>query len=128
MPLNKFKELKLGEIISSNMIPTLVDSSVTHPLGIVQDMLVHVDGLFFLANFVVIDMKGDSRGSIILGCPFLETWKALIDVETGELVLKFNKERVVFKVYEWTSYVDDLETCYQLEEKGNKDDKGKKES
>lgn len=82
------------------MMLTLADSSITHLLGIVQDMLVHVDGLSFHAYFVVIDMEGDSGGSIILGCPFLAIGKAKIDVETCELILKFNKENVVFNANE----------------------------
>lgn len=58
-----------------------------------------------------------------MGHPCLETGKALIDREIRELSLKFNNEKLVFNLYEWTSYVDDLETCYQLEEKGSKVDK-----
>lgn len=50
--------------------------------------------------------------------------KEKIDVETGELVLKFNKEKVVFNAYEWKPYLEDLETCYQMEEKGSKVQKG----
>ncbi|KAI5392578.1 hypothetical protein KIW84_077105 [Lathyrus oleraceus] len=76
------------KVIPSNRTLTLADSSVTRPLGIVQDVLVHVDGLTFPAEFVVIDMKNDSEGSMILGRPFLATGK-------------------------------DLETCYQLKEKGS---------
>lgn len=112
IPLTKVKELNLGEIIPSNMTLTLVDLSVTHPLGILQHMLVHVDGLVFLTDIVVVDMKGDTNGQVILGRPFLETGKALINVETSELSMKFNNEKVVFKVYEWTPYVEGLETCY----------------
>lgn len=110
MPLNKFKELKLGEIIPSNMTLTLADSLVTHPLGIIQYVLVPVDGLVFTAYFLVIDMKRDLRGLIILVLPFLITGKAVLDVETCELVLKFNKEKMVFNLYEWTLYVEDLNT------------------
>lgn len=110
MPLNKVKEFKLGEIILSNMTLTLADISITHFHGILQDVLLHVDGFVFPSKFMVIDMKGDIRGSFILGRPFLATGKALIDMETGELSLKFNKEKVVFNVYEWTPYVEDLET------------------
>ncbi|XP_050909933.1 uncharacterized protein LOC127123788 [Lathyrus oleraceus] len=99
MLMNKFKELKLGETIPSNMTLTLADSSITHLLGIVQDVLVHVDGLVFPAYFIVTDMKGDSRRLVILRCPFLAIGKALIDVETCEIVLKFNKEKVMFNVY-----------------------------
>lgn len=84
------------------MTLTLVDSFVTHLIGIVQDMLLHVYCLNFPAYFLVIDMKGDSGGSVILGCPFLATRKEKIDVETGELVLKFNKEKMLFNAYEWT--------------------------
>lgn len=128
MLLNKFNELKIGEIILNDMTLTLVDSYVTHSLGIVQEMLVHVDGLIFPIDFMVIDKKGDSGGSIILGRPFLAIGKALIDGETGELILKFNKEKVVFNVYEWTQYMEDLETCYKLKEKRSKVYKGMKTS
>ncbi|XP_050890811.1 uncharacterized protein LOC127096259 [Lathyrus oleraceus] len=126
MPLNKAKELKVGKIIPSNMTLTLADSSVTHPPGILRDMLVHVDGLVFPANFMVIDAKGDSGGLIILGRSFLETGKVKINVETGKLTLKFNNKKMVFKVYEWTPYVEHLKTCYHLEVKGSKVDKGMK--
>lgn len=85
-------------------------------------MLVHVDGLVFPVNFVVVDMKGEISGLVILRHPFLATGKALIDVETGELRFKFNKEKVVFDVYELTPYVDDLGTCYQMKGKGGKID------
>ena len=71
---------------------TLANSSITQPLGILWDALVHVDDLVFPADFVVFDTKGDSGEVVILECPFLETGKAKIDVETGELVLKFNKK------------------------------------
>ncbi|XP_050918373.1 uncharacterized protein LOC127135781 [Lathyrus oleraceus] len=93
MPLKKVKELKVGEITTSNMTLTLADSSVTQSLGILPDVLVHGNDLVFPADFVVLDTKGDSRGLIILGRPFLATGKAKIDVETGELVFKFNKEK-----------------------------------
>lgn len=66
MPLNKAKELNLGKIIPSNMTLTLADLSITYPHGILQDVLVHVEGLVFPADFMVVDMKGDTGGSVIL--------------------------------------------------------------
>lgn len=75
---------------------------------------------------MVVDMKGDTSDSMILERLFLATKKALIDVETGELCLKFNKEKMVFNVYEWTPYIYDMEACYQMEEKSSKVDKGRK--
>lgn len=84
MLLNNVKELKIGEIIPSNMTLTLADSSVTQPLGILR-------WFSFPAYFVVLNEKGDSRGYVILRRPFSAIEKAKIDVETGELFLKFNK-------------------------------------
>ncbi|XP_050878579.1 uncharacterized protein LOC127082386 [Lathyrus oleraceus] len=118
--LSKLKELEIKDIIPGNMTLTLVDSSVTRPLGILQYVLVHVDGLTFPVDFVVIDMKNNSKGSVILGRPFLATGRAKIDVETTELILKFNKENMVFNAYQWKPYVEDIGTCYKLKEKGNK--------
>lgn len=98
-PLRKLKEI--GKIIPSNMTLTLAESSVTRPLGIVQDVVVHVDGLTFPVEVGVIGMKNDSKGSVILGRTFLAIGKTKIDVETCELTLKFNKEKVVFHSYQW---------------------------
>lgn len=67
MSLKKIKELNIGTILPSNMTFTLADSSVTRLLGIIQNMLVHVDGLTFPTEFMVIDMKGDSGGQLFLG-------------------------------------------------------------
>lgn len=75
---------------------------MTYLLGIVQDVLVHVDGFTFPVDFVVIDMKNESEGSVILGRLFLASGKAKIDVETGEIILKFNKVKVVFNAYQST--------------------------
>lgn len=82
----------------------------------------------FPVDFVVLDTKGDSRGSLIFRRPFFVTGKANLDVEIGELILKFNKEKVVFKVYDWTLYMDNLDTCYHMGVKGSKVDKGKRRS
>lgn len=58
----------------------------------------------FHADFVVINMKNESEGSVILKRPFLATKMAKIYMEASELILKFNKEKVVFNEYQWTPY------------------------
>ncbi|XP_050909913.1 uncharacterized protein LOC127123760 [Lathyrus oleraceus] len=75
MPLKMVKDLKAGEITPSNMTLTLANSSVPQPVGIFCDVLVHVDGLVFLVDFVVLDTKGDSGGFVILRRSFLVTEK-----------------------------------------------------
>lgn len=110
MPLKTIKELKVGEITPSNMTLTQVDSSVTQPVGILCDVLVHVNDLVFPADFVVLDTKRDSGGSVILERQFLATGKTNINLEMIQLILKSNKRKVVFKVYDWAPYVGNLDT------------------
>ncbi|CAI8588122.1 unnamed protein product [Vicia faba] len=51
---------------------------------------------------MVVDMKGDTENSLILRRPFLAIGKALIDMESSELMLQFNNEHVTFNAYELT--------------------------
>ena len=53
------------------MLVQLADSSIRYPEGIVENMVVRVNGSFILANFMVMDMEGDLGIQLILGRPFL---------------------------------------------------------
>lgn len=100
MLLRTVRELNVGEITPSSMTLTLTDSYVTQPVSILRNVLVHVNRLAFPMDFLVPDTKGTSRGYVILEWSFLETRKAKIYVETNELILKVNKKKLVFKVYD----------------------------
>ncbi|GJY84098.1 reverse transcriptase domain-containing protein [Tanacetum coccineum] len=65
-------------------------------MGIVEDVVVRVDGFTFLADFVVVNFKPDSRVPIILGRPFLRTAKALIDLYEEKLTLRVGSDELVF--------------------------------
>lgn len=45
-------------------------------------------------------MEEDSETYLLLGRPFLQTCITLIDVEMRENILIFNKEPVIFNVFE----------------------------
>lgn len=47
---------------------------------------------------MILDMLEDSKKPILLGRQFLATIRAFIDVELGELILGFNKEKLVFNM------------------------------
>ncbi|GKF29666.1 reverse transcriptase domain-containing protein [Tanacetum coccineum] len=74
----------------------LANRSVTHPMGIAEDVVVRVDGFTFLADFVVVNFELDPRVPIILGRPFLRTAKALIDLYEETLTLRVGKEELVY--------------------------------
>ena len=62
-----FKKLKLGEARPTTVTLQLANWSLTHPRGIIEDVLVKVDKFIFPANFIILDMQEDKEVSIILG-------------------------------------------------------------
>ena len=79
-PLYIFRRLGLGESRPTTVTLQLVDRSLKHPRGVVEDVLVKVDKFIFLADFIMLDMEEDKEISIILAIPFLATGRAMIDV------------------------------------------------
>ncbi|GJS66496.1 reverse transcriptase domain-containing protein [Tanacetum coccineum] len=65
-------------------------------MGIVEDVVVRVDGFTFLADFVVVIFEPDPRVPIILGRPFLRTAKALNDLYEEKLTLRVGSDELVF--------------------------------
>lgn len=99
MPFSVFRKLGMQEPQPTNISLQLANISITHPRGIVEDVLVKVDKFVFPADFAVLDMEEDTEVPIILGRTFLATGKTIIDVHQGKLTLCFGDEEVVFKVF-----------------------------
>ncbi|GKD63902.1 reverse transcriptase domain-containing protein, partial [Tanacetum coccineum] len=96
LPHSIYKQLELGALTPTRMTLELANRSVTHPMGISEDVVVRVDGFTFLADFVVVNFVPDPRVPIILGRPFLRTAKALIDLYDEKLTLRVGKEELVY--------------------------------
>ena len=58
-----------------------------------------VDKFIFLIKFIVLDMEEDRKIPIILGRPFLDTRRALIDVQKWELRLRVQNGEVRINVF-----------------------------
>ena len=58
----------------------LVDRSLTHPGGVIEDVLVKIDNFIFPVAFIVLNMDENKYILIQLGRSFLATRRALIDV------------------------------------------------
>ncbi|GKA42506.1 reverse transcriptase domain-containing protein [Tanacetum coccineum] len=93
---DRMKQLGLGALKPTRMTLELANRSVTHPMGIAEDVVVRVDGFTFLADFVVVNFEPDPRVPIILGRPFLRTAKALIDLYEEKLTLRVGNDELVF--------------------------------
>ena len=78
-------------------------------------MLVKVDKFIFPANFLVLDMEKDKEIPIILGRPFLETGRAMIDVQKGELKLTVQDNEVKFSVFNVVRHPVESDACFMIE-------------
>ncbi|XP_076888397.1 uncharacterized protein LOC143538819 [Bidens hawaiensis] len=91
---------------------------MVHPKGVLEDVLVQVNALVFLADFYVLDMEdGDTSDSsyILLERPFLKTAKTRIDVYSGTLSMEFDGEIINFNIYDAMRYPSDVSSVNWLD-------------
>ncbi|XP_071904295.1 uncharacterized protein [Coffea arabica] len=83
MPKSIYDSLNLGPLKETGIIIQLADRTCAYPDGIVENVIVQVDGLIFPADFYVLymdDRSAPNPSPIILGKPFLSTAQTKIDV------------------------------------------------
>nr|XP_009761435.1 PREDICTED: uncharacterized protein LOC104213601 [Nicotiana sylvestris] len=78
----------IGKPRSTSMRLQTADRTMKRPLGIIGDVLVQVDKFILPTDFVILDCEVQYEVPIILGRPFLDTGKALVDVEAGEFTFR----------------------------------------
>jgi hypothetical protein len=72
------------------------------PRGIVEDVLVQVDKFIYPMNFIVLDtqpVKECNSFPVILGCPFLATFNALINCRNGLIKLSFGNMTLEMNIF-----------------------------
>lgn len=57
-----------------------------------------VDKFILPVDFVILDCEVDADMPIILSKPFLATRRALVNVETGDLMFKVNDKDMLFNI------------------------------
>lgn len=92
--------------------------------GLVVDLLVKVGKFIFIVDFVVLDMKEDKDLPIILGRPFLNTARAVVDIHDSKLTLHVEDEEITF---EMDQEVNNEEPLVQMLEVNDVDGKRIKE-
>nr|GEZ23421.1 hypothetical protein [Tanacetum cinerariifolium] len=93
----------LPELISTRMTLELDNRAICTPAGIARDVFVSVGKFTFPADFVIVDYESDLRVPLILGRPFLQTARALIDVHGEEMILCDDDERLTLNMRHDTS-------------------------
>ncbi|RDY08779.1 hypothetical protein CR513_06958, partial [Mucuna pruriens] len=103
MPTSIYKSLNFSDMEPIGMTIQLANRSVVQPLGVLEDVLVQVNELIFLADFYMLDMEDETSGkgsTLILGRPFLMTAKTKIHVHAGTLSTEFGDTLVQFNIFE----------------------------
>ncbi|PIN27218.1 hypothetical protein CDL12_00011 [Handroanthus impetiginosus] len=93
---------------STNIMPLSIYSCLNiGPLketgGVLEDVLVQVNGLVFPADFYVLNMTEDNSPhstQILLERPFLRICRTKIEVHEGTLTMEFDGEIVKFNIYD----------------------------
>jgi hypothetical protein len=67
----------------------LADSTVTEPMGRINDVLIIANRNFVPVDFIVLDIECNPTWPIILGRPFLTTIGAIIDMKEGDIRFQF---------------------------------------
>ena len=98
MPLSVAKRLSLGKLTPTATTLQMVDKTLAHPKGILEDVLIKMVKVVFLVDFEVINIEEDKQVPLLLGRPFLAIGVALIDVKKGEMTLRVEDDEVHFNL------------------------------
>lgn len=115
MPLSIYKKLGINSVKDTRMTLQFADNSMKKPHGIATDILVRIDKFVFPVDFIVLDMPEDEEIPIILGRPFLETGRVMIDMEEGTMTLKVYDEVLKINVRESMKFKEDVGTSKNVE-------------
>ncbi|XP_071708580.1 uncharacterized protein [Rutidosis leptorrhynchoides] len=114
MPNLLYERLGLGPLKLTRIHIRLANHSFDTAIGIAEDILVSIDSLVFLVDFVIMEMKEDLQAPLILGRPLLATVDTIILVQRNQLNIGVGEERVAINIQEamkHPSNIDDDE-CY----------------
>jgi hypothetical protein len=89
MHFSLYRRLNFNKLTPTEISLQMADKSTAIPIGICEDVPIIVANVTILTNFVILDMPEDDNMSIILGRPFFNTARAVIDC---------NKSKVTFHV------------------------------
>ena len=118
MPYSIYISLGFDNLNETGVIIQLADRSNVYPEGVVENVLVQVNDLYFPADFYVLKMEEDDGPNsvpLLLGRPFLRTARTKIDVYEGLLTMEFEKKTVCFNIFEAMKYPNDEHSVFSID-------------
>jgi len=88
---------KLGKVTikPTSMTLRMENESVQQPFEIIEDVPVKIGRFTFPTNFMVMEMEECKEAPFILGRPFLEITRMVIDVDEGKVKMQMQNEVLV---------------------------------
>ncbi|CAN6712728.1 unnamed protein product [Malus baccata var. baccata] len=114
MPYSVYASMNLGKLKNDGVIIQLADRSNAYPKGVLEDVLVQVDHLIFLADFYVLDMEDSTHSPpspLLLGRPFMKTAQTKIDMPKGAVTMAFGGDMTNSKISESVENTNDVRSC-----------------
>ena len=90
LPFSLYKRLDLNKMTPTEISLQMDDKTTAVPIGICEDVPVVVANVMILTDFVILEMSEDDNMSIILGTPFLNTARAVIDCNKSNVTFHVN--------------------------------------
>lgn len=72
----------------------LFNKSIMYLVGILEDVPIRIDQLYLPTNFVIMEIKKDSKNLIILGRLVITTIGAITNVKQGKLAFEVGTRRL----------------------------------
>lgn len=115
MPLVVSKRLNLRDMQPTKMSLQLDDRSVKYLISILEYILIRIEQLYILTDFVVMDIKEDEEIPILLGRPFLSTTGAMVDVKRGKMTFKVGDDKVEFILSKFLKAPNTDDSCCAID-------------
>ncbi|CAN6544418.1 unnamed protein product [Malus baccata var. baccata] len=118
MPYSIYASIHLGELKKDGVIIQLADRFNVYPKGVLEDVLVQVNHLIFLADFYVLEMDESDHSPtlpILFGWPFMKTIRTKIDVFNGTLMMEFDGEVINFNLSDSIKYPSEDHSYFSID-------------
>jgi hypothetical protein len=114
-----YLQLGLGELKLTPIILQLADRSTKKPQGIIEDVIIQVNNLYFPVDFIALHNELVANPTkmihVILGRPFLTTANANINCWTRIMKIKFGNLKVKLNIFHTFQQTPDKVECLFLD-------------
>ncbi len=103
LSVHEYESMDMGPLQPTSVTIQVADRNVVLPKGVVENVLVNVNGFIYPVDFYVVDLKPDFPScstEVLLGRPFLSTARAKLDFVEHSITVEFFGKFTTFDMSE----------------------------